>query len=83
MASDKSPNDPAAWVNQNVVKFLLTWKPICNDQEQIPGETPGIEMMTGQSLQDLSCIWFNSKYFFCKEGTFIAIVKSKSKIQET
>ena len=44
MASDKSPNDPAAWVNWSVVKFLLTWKPICNDQEQIPRETPGIEM---------------------------------------
>ena len=48
MALDKNPNGPATQVNENVVKFLLTWKPICNDQEQISWETKGrtLGMMT-------------------------------------
>ena len=52
MALDKNPNGPATQVNENVVKFLLTWKPICNDQEQISWETKGrtLGMMTWQNL---------------------------------
>ena len=40
MALDKNPNGPATQVNENVVKFLLTWKPICNDRTSTDHQRP-------------------------------------------